>query len=435
MKILVVYASRETGNSAKVARAVADRLGPECAAFPVSRAPDPAGFDFIALGFGIYRGWPDGDMIAYMKRCRGKKVGLFMTLGAWPDSTHAANCLGRAEGLLADCAVCVKFACQGAYAPEFLARLRSLPPDSPHGWTPERAQRITEAMKHPDAEDLARAGEMFSAAVEKLRASRPAPAPEVPKKAVVTAFFGSTVPEAREAYRRIMAAAEKAFPGVPVFQAYTSGVVRERTGYAVPSLPELLKKLQLEHYTHADILAGLLSAGEEYRQLLRDASGFAKTMCVRVSPVPFSGLARLREFVKRAAAAIPPERGVGEDVLFMGHGNRDGRSDFVYMAAARELSELDPRLHLACVEGSPGFEEVLPALKSEKVWLIPFMLAAGDHARNDMAGDDGESWRARLEAKGFRCACVLRGLGESEAVAALFPEYLRDAADVRETAY
>ena len=142
MKILVVYASRETGNSAKVAHAVADRLGPECEEFSVSRAPDPAGYDFIALGFGVYRGWPDGDMIAYMKRCRGKKVGLFMTLGAWPDSTHAANCLGRAEGLLADCTVCVKFACQGAYTPEFLARLKSMPPASGHGWTPERAQRV-----------------------------------------------------------------------------------------------------------------------------------------------------------------------------------------------------------------------------------------------------------------------------------------------------
>ena len=155
MKILIVYASRETGNSARVAQAIADRLGPECSLFPAAQAPDPEGFDFIALGFGVYRGWPDGDMIAYMKRCRKKKVGLFMTLGAWPDSLPAANCLGRAEGLLADCTVCVKFACQGAYAPAFLARLRSLPPTSSHGWTPERARRITEAMKLAASDALA----------------------------------------------------------------------------------------------------------------------------------------------------------------------------------------------------------------------------------------------------------------------------------------
>ena len=109
----------------------------------------------------------------------------------------------------------------------------------------------------------------------------------------------------------------------------------------------------------------------------------------------------------------------------MGHGNPDGRSDFIYMTAARELAKIDPRFHLACVEGAPGLEEVMPGLNSKKVWLVPFMLVAGDHALNDMAGGEEESWRSRLEAEGFRCECVLRGLGEAEAVAALFPDYLK----------
>ena len=426
MKILIVYASRETGNTAKVAQAIADRLGPECSLFPVSQAPDPGGFDFVALGFGIYRGWPDGDMIAYMKRCRKKMVGLFMTLGAWPDSVPAAACLGRAEGLLADCTVCVKFACQGAYAPEFLARLKSLPPTSSHGWTPERAQRITEAMKHPDEEDLARAGEMFAAAVEKLRTPPAVSSPPEPKKALAAVFFGSTVPRAREAYRKITAELEKSFPGVPVFQAYISEIVRKRIGYTVPSLPELLKHLQLEGYTSVDILAGLLSPGEEYHRLLRDVSGFARSLSCRVSPVPFSSLERMREFFDRTAASLPPERRLDEDVLFMGHGNPDGRSDFIYMTAAQELAKIDRRFHLACVEGAPGLDEVLPDLNSKKVWLVPFMLVAGDHALNDMAGEEEGSWRSRLEAKNFRCECVLRGLGEAEAVASLFPGYLKE---------
>ena len=425
MKILIVYASRETGNTAKVAQAIADRLGPECSLFPVSQAPEPDGFDFIALGFGVYRGWPDGDMIAYMKRCRKKKVGLFMTLGAWPDSAPAANCLGRAEGLLADCTVCVKFACQGAYAPEFLARLQSLPHTSSHGWTPERARRITEAMKHPDAEDLTRAGEMFSAAVGKLRTQPSVTSSPIQKKAVAAVFFGSTVPRAREAYRKITEELEKSFPGIPVFQAYTSGIVRKRIGYTIPSLPELLKKLQLEGYTNVDVLAGLLSPGEEYHRLLRDVSAFSRNLACRVTQVPFSSLARMREFLIRVAAALPPERKPDEDVLFMGHGNPDGRADFIYMTAAQELAKIDPRFHLACVEGAPRLEEIIPALDSKKVYLVPFMLVAGDHALNDMAGEEEESWRSRLEAKGFRCECVLRGLGEAESVAALFPEYLK----------
>ena len=52
-----------------------------------------------------------------------------------------------------------------------------------------------------------------------------------------------------------------------------------------------------------------------------------------------------------------------------------------------------------------------------------------------MAGEGEDSWRSRLEAKGFRCSCVLRGLGEMEAVAALFAEYLKEAEAARADAY
>ena len=48
---------------------------------------------------------------------------------------------------------------------------------------------------------------------------------------------------------------------------------------------------------------------------------------------------------------------------------------------------------------------------------MPFMLVAGDHAKNDMAGDDEASWKNRLEREGFETEVILKGLGES-------PEFL-----------
>ena len=50
----------------------------------------------------------------------------------------------------------------------------------------------------------------------------------------------------------------------------------------------------------------------------------------------------------------------------------------------------------------------------QKVYLMPFMLVAGDHAKNDMAGDDGHSWKNRLEKAGFQTEIILKGLGENE---------------------
>jgi sirohydrochlorin cobaltochelatase len=48
------------------------------------------------------------------------------------------------------------------------------------------------------------------------------------------------------------------------------------------------------------------------------------------------------------------------------------------------------------------------------------MLVAGDHALNDLAGKDADSWKSRLEKQGCTCYCILHGLGEIPEVAAYF---------------
>lgn len=419
MKTLVVYASRESKNTEKVACAIAQKLGDDCVLAEAALAPPPEKFDFIALGFGVYRGWPDGDMIAYMKRCRRRNVGLFMTLGAWPDSTHAAMCLGRAEGLLDNCQVKTTFVCQGAYTPQFLAKLKQMPPDSPHGWTPERAGRVAEAMKHPDANDLKVAADRFAAAVTKLAGSAPHPASPV-KNAIVLAVFGSAVPGAEAAYRCLEEELRRRNPAIPVFCAYTSGMVRRKLHESMPSLSKILKQLMLDGYTSVRMVAGFLSAGEEYHKLLVDVSAFKHSFAVTVTKPPLSDLPTLRQFLPAVAAGIPEERKPGETVLFMGHGNHDGRADFQYLAAASELAALDKDFKLACVEGNPMFEEVVASGLSPKVWLMPLMLTAGDHAVNDLAGYGPGSWRSDLTLRGYECVPILRGLGEIPEVAAFF---------------
>ena len=59
--------------------------------------------------------------------------------------------------------------------------------------------------------------------------------------------------------------------------------------------------------------------------------------------------------------------------------------------------------------------------------FYPLMTVAGDHAKNDLAGDEEDSWRRRLEAEGYETVCVLTGLGEHPAVRALFVEHARQA--------
>ena len=420
MKILIVYTSRESGNTKKVAEALAARFGTECDLYDVADAPAPDRYDFIAFGFGVYHSFPDCIMIDYMRKCHDKDVGLFMTLGTWPDSPQAAACLGRAEGLMPTCRVRVKFACQGGYTQEYLEKLKSRPATSPHGWTPERAERIMEAMKHPDRKDLDAACEKFAAAIDKLRTAA-APV-RTGKTAIVTAFFGSTVQSALKAYDKIENAVRKKYPAVPLFRAYTSGMVRRKRGNDVPSPAARLQELFLAGYDTVHILAGYLTPGAEYDKLKQTAEVFSMRMKVTVTKPPLSDPKSLRKFLTAVRHAIPADY-FGK-VLFMGHGNSDGRSAFAYLNAASELKKYNPDISLACVEGEPSFESVVDRFLLEKVLLIPFMLVAGDHALNDLAGDEPGAWKSRLGKKGCKCSCVLHGLGELPEVAEYFADSL-----------
>ena len=421
MKILIVYTSRESGNTRKVAEALAAHFGAECELYDVADAPAPDRYDFIALGFGVYHSFPDCIMIDYMRCCRHKDVGLFMTLGMWPDSPPAAACLGRAEGLMPTCRVRVKFACQGAYTPQYLEKLKNRPPTSPHGWTPERAERIMEAMKHPDVNDLKAVCEKFDAAVRKLQ-NAPAEPDKAEKTAIMTAFFGSTVPSALKAYDIIEEAVRKKYPDLPLFRAYTSRIVRYKRGNDVPSAAARLQELFLAGYDTVHVLAGYLTPGEEYLKLKRTADVFSMRMKVTLTAPPLSDPDSLQKFLPAVLKTVPADH--SGKVLFMGHGNSDGRSAFAYQAAAAELGKLDPDLSLACVEGEPSFESVTDSFQGENVQLIPFMLVAGDHALNDLAGKEPGSWKSRLEKRSCTCYCILHGLGEIPAVAEYFADSL-----------
>lgn len=161
MKTAVIYSSR-TGNTEKVARAIHEALPAENQIYKVEEAPPPAEFDFLALGFWVDRGLPGGKMEEYISGVKNKKVGIFFTLGAYPDSDHARDCLDRAKSLLGDdCEVLTTFRCQGKIDLSLTQKFENLPDDHIHAMTPERRKRHKIAARHPNEEDLHKAKEKF----------------------------------------------------------------------------------------------------------------------------------------------------------------------------------------------------------------------------------------------------------------------------------
>jgi sirohydrochlorin cobaltochelatase len=94
------------------------------------------------------------------------------------------------------------------------------------------------------------------------------------------------------------------------------------------------------------------------------------------------------------------------------------------------LQRKDPHVFVGTVEGSPSIDDIVVMLKERKIrkaWLVPFMSVAGDHARNDMAGDEDDSWKSILTKEKIVCVPVLKGTAEYDNMVDIWVDHLKEA--------
>ena len=125
----------------------------------------------------------------------------------------------------------------------------------------------------------------------------------------------------------------------------------------------------------------------------------------------------------------------GTAFVFMGHGTSH-TAKVSYSQMATQMSELGyENVFIGTVEGEPeetACEAVIEAVKEAgytKVVLRPLMVVAGDHANNDMAGDDEDSWKSMFNASGaFESVdCQIAGLGGIEAIQQIYVDHTKAA--------
>lgn len=250
------------------------------------------------------------------------------------------------------------------------------------------------------------------------------------KRAILLIAYGPTSMQGRAALSAFDARVRSRLPGVPLRWAYSSLLMRQRLAEArqkSDSVAKALQRLRLEKFSSVAVQPLQTICGAEYAQVRRavlDADGDAFRVRLGM-PLLYSD-----EDVRLGARAVvhhlPPERQPHEDVVLMGHGAR-------HAAAARYLDldtavqRLDSRVHVGVMNGENDLGALLPRLTSPRIWLLPLLSVIGRHAREDMAGNDAKSWRARIEAAGHGCTPVLRGLVEYEDFAALWLRHLEQA--------
>lgn len=169
-KSLVVYSSL-TGNTKKVAEAVKSVI-PNCDICSIDNLPENIDeYYFLAIGYWVDRGLPDAKSKKFINSIKNMNIGLFGTLGAYPDSPHAKGCIRDSENMLKISGknnnVLGSFLCLGKIDEKLIDYMGKFMGDS-HPMTPERKERLLEAQTHPDNNDLEMAKNVFAGFVNRL---------------------------------------------------------------------------------------------------------------------------------------------------------------------------------------------------------------------------------------------------------------------------
>ena len=254
------------------------------------------------------------------------------------------------------------------------------------------------------------------------------------KKGILLVAFGSSIPEAQVSFKNIDKQVKSAFPRIPVRWAYTSSIIRHKLakqGKYLDSVEIALAKMMDEGFTHVAVQSLHTIAGEEFHDLRRNAyvfsnmaGGFDRILVGYPLLGTEEDLTRVRDAVIQH---IPKERMKSEAVVLMGHGTPHPSNAF-YTAMMFHFQQKDPNIYVGTVEGGPEIDDVKAMLlknKIKKAYLMPFMSVAGDHARNDMAGEEKDSWKSVLTAAGIECVPILKGTAEYDEIVAIWVDHLK----------
>jgi sirohydrochlorin cobaltochelatase len=254
------------------------------------------------------------------------------------------------------------------------------------------------------------------------------------KTGILLVTFGSSMPQAQVSFENIDQKVRAAFPDIQVRWAFTSHMIRHKLakqGKQLDSVALALARMMDEGFTHVAIQSLHTIAGEEFHDLLQTAhafrgmpEGFDRILVGAPLLAGEKDLAGVREAIIRH---IPGERKDNEAVVLMGHGTQHP-SNAVYAAMMYHFQRKDPNIFVGTVEGAPEIGEIKDMLLQKGIktaYLMPFMSVAGDHARNDMAGDEADSWKSVLTGAGITCVPVLKGTAEYDDIVAIWVDHLR----------
>ena len=281
---------------------------------------------------------------------------------------------------------------------------------------------------------------------------------EIGENELLVVSFGTSFNDSRVAdIKGIEDALQAAYPDWSVRRAFTAQIIinhiQARDGEKIDNMTQALDRavangvknlvVQPTHLMHGAEYDEMCEAIEAYKDQFESVS-IAEPMLGEVGSDATVINADKEAVAKAITAAAVSEAGfesleaakdAGTAFVFMGHGTAHV-AKVTYSQMQTQMQNLGyENVFIGTVEGEPegtSAEAVIEAVKAAgytNVVLRPLMVVAGDHANNDMAGSDDDSWKTLFEAAGFTVDCQIHGLGEIADVQALYVAHTKAAID------
>lgn len=258
------------------------------------------------------------------------------------------------------------------------------------------------------------------------------------EKELLIVSFGTSYNDSRRlTIGAIEASVISAFPDWSVRRGFTSQIiidhVKSRDGEIIDNVEEALERAVNNGVKTLVVQPTHLMNGLEYNDLVAAVANYSDAFEAVAIGEPL--LTSEEDFAAVAEAIVAATAGYDDGetaICFMGHGT-EAESNAVYEKMQQVLADGGhAHYYIGTVEAEPSVEDVLAAVQAgsyTKVVLVPLMIVAGDHANNDMAGEEEGSWKTTFEGAGYEVECLVTGLGELEAVQNLLVEHAQAAVD------
>lgn len=223
-----------------------------------------------------------------------------------------------------------------------------------------------------------------------------------------------------------------------IYEAWTSDFLRRKMakeGYVYPNLAGVLENLKAQSYEIVAVMPTHLTPGEEWQKkimpVLKEYEaaflhlGFMEPVLAAASPEDFASITEdIQAFFQLEDLAD------GEELVLMGHGSPHYHNPvYEYLQSFADKQKWPVHIGVVEPEDYPNQQDVINRLLAkgcQKVYLRPLLLAGGNHATYDLAGEQEDSWKNRLSQAGLEVRSSTKGLGEYEVFRGLYVKKLAD---------